>query len=51
MADAVQLGLTRFKRDLKNIGMTEAQIHEIIPDSPTASNGPKPAPSTPAPPA
>lgn len=25
--------LTSFKRDLKNLGLTEAQIHEIIPDA------------------
>jgi hypothetical protein len=25
--------LRSFKRDLKNLGLTEAQIHEIIPDA------------------
>ena len=49
LADAVQLGLTRFKRDLKNMGMTEAQVHEIIPDAPSTSNGAKPVPPTPNP--
>jgi uncharacterized protein YjiS (DUF1127 family) len=53
VADLAQLALTRFKRDLKNLGMSEAQIHEIIPDAP-AGNGtpvvvpaPAPAPATP----
>jgi hypothetical protein len=45
LADSAQLGLTRLKRDLKNLGMTEAQVHEIIPDDQTAS------PATPPPPA
>jgi hypothetical protein len=49
LADAVQLALTRFKRDLKNLGMTEAQVHEIIPDAPAAANGPKPVPPAPSP--
>jgi len=36
----------RLKRDFKNLGMSEAQIHEIIPDNPTASSAatPNPAP-------
>jgi hypothetical protein len=29
--------LTRLKRDLKNMGLSEAQVHEIIPDVPAAS--------------
>lgn len=29
--------LTAFKRDLKNLGLTEAQIHDIIPDRPSES--------------
>jgi hypothetical protein len=49
LADAVQLALTRFKRDLKNLGMTEAQVHEIIPDAPSAANGQKPVPPAPNP--
>jgi hypothetical protein len=32
LADSIQIALTRLKRDLKNNGMTEAQIHEVIPD-------------------
>ncbi|MDI3286838.1 hypothetical protein [Polyangium sp. 15x6] len=28
--------LKNFKRDLKNLGLTEAQIHEIIPDASAA---------------
>lgn len=36
LADCAQVALTRFKRDLKNLGMTEAQAHEIIPDAPAA---------------
>jgi hypothetical protein len=28
LADTLQVGLVRFKRDLKNLGMTEAQVHE-----------------------
>jgi hypothetical protein len=52
LADALQVGLVRFKRDLKNLGMTEAQVHEIIPDVPASSRSsdtppaPKPAPTT-----
>lgn len=47
LADALQVALTRFKRDLKNGGMTEAQIHEIIPDvapSVDSAAAPDPAP-------
>jgi hypothetical protein len=53
LADAVQVALVRFKRDLMNLGMTEAQAHEIIPDTPRSA-GPAPAapkPSTPSTPA
>ncbi|APR77464.1 Hypothetical protein A7982_02811 [Minicystis rosea] len=32
IADLTQVALVRFKRDLQNLGLTEAQIHEIIPD-------------------
>jgi len=38
LANAAQVALVRLKRDFKNIGMTEAQIHEIIPDSPAGSS-------------
>ena len=38
LADALQVGLTRFKRDLKNMGMTEAQVHEIIPEAPASNS-------------
>lgn len=38
LANAAQVALVRLKRDFKNIGMTEAQIHEIIPDSPARSS-------------
>lgn len=48
LADTAQLALTRLKRDLKNIGMTEAQVHEIIPDAP-AGNGAVPGVVPPAP--
>jgi len=48
LADTAQLALTRFKRDLKNLGMTEAQVHEIIPDAPTG-NGASPVVTPPAP--
>lgn len=57
LADAVQVALVRFKRDLMNLGMTEAQAHEIIPDSPRSSGpaqvAPAPAskPATPSTPA
>jgi hypothetical protein len=47
LANAVQVGLARLKRDLKNLGMTESQAHEIIPDSPvgtTATAPPQPLP-------
>jgi hypothetical protein len=50
LADAVQIALTRFKRDLKNLGMTEAQIHEIIPDTSSSTAGVKPTPPSPTPP-
>lgn len=49
LADAVQLGLTRLKRDFKNNGMTEAQVHEIIPDATVGSNSTSPAPTPPQP--
>lgn len=48
VADSLQIALTRFKRDLKNEGMTEAQIHEIIPDASGAGEpavAPPPVPS------
>ena len=32
IADIAQVGLVRFKRDLQNVGLTETQIHEIMPD-------------------
>jgi hypothetical protein len=56
LAKLAQLLLTRLKRDYKNAGMTEHQIHEIIPDyvpRPRAKPaGPQPPPgSPPAPPA
>jgi hypothetical protein len=48
LADTAQVGMSRLKRDLKNLGMTEAQIHEIIPDVPSANGAssvvPAPAP-------
>lgn len=44
LADTLQMALVRFKRDLKNLGMTEAQAHEIIPDvSPSRGKVPEPA--------
>lgn len=48
LAEITQLGLTRLKRDLKNLGMSEVQIHEIIPEAPApgvgnnTSHGPNP---------
>jgi hypothetical protein len=45
--DSIQVALTRLKRDLKNIGMSEVQIHEVIPD---VSSAAPPAPVPPAPP-
>jgi hypothetical protein len=47
LADALQVGLVRLKRDLKNTGMTEAQVHEIIPNVPKEGRTP-PAPVPPA---
>jgi hypothetical protein len=44
LADSAQVGLTRLKRDLKNLGMTEAQAHEIIPDDQSAPSATAPAP-------
>ncbi|MFZ5786179.1 MAG: hypothetical protein ACOY3Y_07025 [Acidobacteriota bacterium] len=49
-ARAAAVGLARFKRDLKNMGLTETQIHEIIPDRPVSSgrtSGPTGTPPTP----
>ena len=37
LAFAAQVALTRLKRDFKNAGMMEAQVHEIIPDVPTGT--------------
>jgi hypothetical protein len=48
LANAAQVGLMRLKRDYKNAGMTEAQIHEIIPDTPRArKTAPGEPPGTP----
>lgn len=48
-ADSLQIALTRLKRDMKNSGMTEVQIHEIIPDvSATAPTAPIPTPQPPS---
>lgn len=48
-ADSLQIALTRLKRDMKNSGMTEVQIHEIIPDvSATAAPAPIPTPQPPS---
>jgi hypothetical protein len=46
LTETGQVSLVRLKRDFKNLGMTEAQIHEIIPDNPTTSSvaAPNPAP-------
>lgn len=45
---AGQARLTSFKRDLRNLGMSEAQVHEIIPDAGSAKSPPKEAPVPPA---
>jgi hypothetical protein len=47
LANSIQIALTRLKRDLKNIGMTEAQVHEIIPDVPVGGSAPPPTPAPP----
>jgi hypothetical protein len=47
---AALVGLKYFKRDLFNQGLTESQIHDIIPDATTparASGTPKPSPAGP----
>lgn len=50
LARSAHLGLTNFKRALKLAGLSEAQIHRIIPDRPrTAAAKPAPAPSGPKP--
>jgi hypothetical protein len=46
LADRAQLALTRFKRDLKNLGMTEAQVHAIIPDTPDSPTSSPASPPT-----
>jgi len=38
--------LASLKRIYKNDGLTEAQIHEIIPDHPVAKKPPKKGPPT-----
>ncbi len=51
VADVVQVALVRLKRDLKNIGLTETQIHDIIPDyvsTPRKTGNDKPATGKPA---
>jgi hypothetical protein len=37
LAKTAQVGLTRLKREFKNLGLTESQIHEVIPDAPVSS--------------
>ena len=44
-----QAALASFKRDLKSLGLSEAQIHDIIPDATKPATGGAPVP--PAPPA
>ena len=52
LARSAHLGLTNFKRALKLAGLSEAQIHRIIPDRPRgAAAKPAPAPTDPKPPA
>ena len=51
LADALQVALVRFKRDMKNQGMTEAQVHEIIPDVPPRTSRAQPTTEKPTPPA
>jgi hypothetical protein len=46
-----QARLREFKRDLQNMGLDEAQIHEIIPDATAAPSPTPPAPAPPVPPA
>lgn len=47
-ADLAHLALTRLKRDMKNLGMSEVQIHEIIPDVPGSGGATAVAPGAPA---
>ena len=51
LADALQVALVRLKRDMKNQGMTEAQIHEIIPDIPPSTGRAQATTAKPAAPA
>jgi len=51
LADALQVALVRFKRDLKSQGMTEAQVHEIIPDVPPRTSRAQPTTEKATPPA
>lgn len=44
VADLAQVSLVRLKRDLKNAGLTEAQIHEIIPDYVPKARAPRTPP-------
>ncbi len=51
LADALQVALVRLKRDMKNLGMTESQVHEIIPDVPPGTSRTQPTPGKPTSPA
>lgn len=52
IARSAHLGLTNFKRALKLQGLSEAQIHRIIPDRPRGPAAkPTPTPAEPKPPA
>jgi hypothetical protein len=45
VAKLTQMRLAMLKRDLKNEGLTEQQIHEVIPDAARARPRPAPAPA------
>jgi hypothetical protein len=52
LANHAQVGLARFERDLQNLGLTEPQIHEIIPDRPRPKKAAEDVlPGSPTPPA
>jgi hypothetical protein len=45
---AMAVALSRLKRDYKNLGLSEKQIHEIIPDAPRQAKAKATTPATPS---
>ncbi|MCU0691256.1 MAG: hypothetical protein MUF54_07640 [Polyangiaceae bacterium] len=47
LANLAQVAISRLKRDYKNLGLTESQIHEIIPDYQSRRRAKLPTPPAP----